>query len=301
MKTLHCLLFIVITFSLFSCRTSKDIQQDTPIETTPTVITETVIIMPEEKPTEEEQENETPELITESTVTKPIENNTMPKIVDIGNYTDADFHADFNTLLAENVSADGNVNYAGIKKNWSILRRYISSLGDTMPSAAWTTEDKLAYWMNAYNAMTIDLILRHQPIESIKDIKNPWDQRFWKLGEKYYNLDEIEHKILRKMDEPRIHFGINCASFSCPPLLNEAFTADTVDKQLDVVARKFINDSQRNTITADKLEVSEIFNWFGKDFKKQGSIIDYLNQYSNIKISENAKLRFKDYDWSLNK
>ena len=76
----------------------------------------------------------------------------------------------------------------------------------------------LAFWMNAYNALTIDLILRNYPVDSIKDIKNPWDQRLWKLGDKWYNLNQIEHDILRKMDEPRIHFGIVCASFSCPKL-----------------------------------------------------------------------------------
>lgn len=154
--------------------------------------------------------------------------------------------------------------------------------------------------MNAYNAMTIDLILRHQPLESIKDIKKPWDQRFWKLGDKYYNLDEIEHKILRKMSDPRIHFGINCASFSCPPLLNEAFTAEKVDSQLDMLARKFINDSKRNTITADRVEISKIFDWFAKDFKTDGSVINYLNKYSETKILSDAKVRYMDYDWSLN-
>ncbi len=210
-------------------------------------------------------------------------------------------HSNFNSILKQNVSAAGNVNYDAIKSNWSSLRNYINVLSENMPTDNWSKNEKLAYWMNAYNAMTIDLILRHQPLGSIKGIKNPWEQRFWKLGDKYYNLDEIEHQILRKMGDPRIHFGINCASFSCPPLLNEAFAGDTVDAQLDKVARKFINDPKRNTITADQLEISEIFNWFGKDFKKNGSLIDYLNQYSETKISPNAKVRFKDYDWALNK
>ena len=163
-----------------------------------------------------------------------------------------------------------------------------------MPTDTWSKEDKLSYWMNAYNAMTIDLILRNQPIASIKDIKDPWDQRLWQLGKKWYNLNEIEHQILRKMGDARIHFGINCASFSCPPILNEAFTADKVDTQLEALAKGFINDKQRNTITENSIEISKIFSWFAKDFKTNGTLIDFLNKYSDTPIASNAKKRFKD-------
>ena len=209
-------------------------------------------------------------------------------------------HNNFGSLLAANVSAAGVVNYAGFKANRSALRNYITDLSEHMPTDEWSQNDKLSYWMNAYNAMTIDLILRHMPLESIKDIKDPWDQRFWKLGTKYYNLNEIEHKILRKMGDARIHFGINCASYSCPPLLNEAFTADKVDQQLDELSRRFINDTKRNTISANSIEVSKIFTWFAKDFKTEGSLIDFLNKYSEVQIASNAKKRFKDYNWDLN-
>jgi len=210
-------------------------------------------------------------------------------------------HTNYDGLIAKYVSEQGNVNYDGFKRNWSTLRNYIKALGENMPTNEWSKEDKLAYWMNAYNAMTVDLILRNYPLASIKDIKDPWGQRFWKLGEKYYNLNEIEHKILRKMGDARIHFGINCASFSCPPLLNEAFTAQKVDKQLDILARRFVNDKKRNTITANSIEISEIFNWFAKDFKTNGSVIDFLNKYSDTPINAKAKKRYKDYNWSLNK
>ena len=209
-------------------------------------------------------------------------------------------HASFNELLKNNVSAAGNVDYKKFHLDRTVLRMYIFALGKKMPTNAWSKEDKLAYWMNAYNAMTIDLILRNQPIASIKDIKDPWKQRLWKLGDKWYNLDEIEHKILRKMDDPRIHFGINCASFSCPPLLNEAFTSKNVDTQLDALARQFVNDTSRNTITPDRVTVSKIFNWFSKDFKQEGSLIDYLNKYAETPINSNAKVRYMDYNWELN-
>ncbi|GER58223.1 DUF547 domain-containing protein [Patiriisocius marinus] len=210
-------------------------------------------------------------------------------------------HQSFNTLLQNNVSANGNVNYEGFKRNRKVLSNYIKALGENIPQDDWTQNEKLAYWMNAYNAMTIDLILRNWPVESIKDIKKPWDQRYWKLGDKYYNLEEIEHQILRKMGDARIHFGINCASFSCPPLLNEAFTAAKVASQLNIVATKFINDSSRNMISENSIEISKIFDWFSKDFKQNGSVIDYLNKFSEVKISEDAKVRYMDYNWELNK
>ena len=210
-------------------------------------------------------------------------------------------HSTFNQLLATHVSPQGNVNYNGFKSNWSTLRSYIKDLGEKMPADDWTREDKLSYWMNAYNAMTVDLILRNQPVASIKDIKDPWDQRLWKLGDTWYNLNQIEHQILRKMGDARIHFGINCASFSCPPLLNEAFTADKVESQLDALARGFVNDSKRNTITTNSIEISKIFTWFAKDFKTDGSLIDFLNKYSETPIASNAKKRYMDYDWTLNK
>lgn len=148
--------------------------------------------------------------------------------------------------------------------------------------------------------MTIDLILRYYPVKSIKDIKDPWQQRFWKLGEKWYNLEDIEHQILRKMDEPRIHFAIVCASISCPKLLNEVYTSENLEQQLTNATRDFLSDTSRNFISKDKLELSKIFQWFTKDFKQNGSLIDFLNLYSNIEISSKAKTNYKDYNWDLN-
>ncbi|MGY8885511.1 MAG: DUF547 domain-containing protein [Flavobacteriales bacterium] len=209
-------------------------------------------------------------------------------------------HEAFNALLVAHVSETGIVNYKGFVENKKLLEDYIALLGESLPTETWTIEDKLAYWMNAYNAMTIDLIVKNYPIKSIKDLDKPWSQRLWKLGDTWYNLNEIEHQILRKMNEPRIHFGINCASFSCPPLLNEAFVASKVDAQLNTLAIRFINDSQRNTISKTTVEISEIFSWFAKDFKKNGALFEFLNNYSKVQIDPKAKKKFKKYDWTLN-
>ena len=210
-------------------------------------------------------------------------------------------HSAWNQLLTKHVTIDGRVNYEGFRNDKGILRDYLTSLGANMPSESWAREDKLAYWMNAYNAMTVDLIVRNLPIESIKEIDKPWNQRLWKLGDKWYNLDEIEHQILRKMGDARIHFGINCASFSCPPLLNSAFTSENVEKQLDGVARTFVNDTKRNQISENNIKISKIFSWFAKDFKTDGSLIDFLNRYSETTINSKARKSYMDYDWTLNK
>ena len=209
-------------------------------------------------------------------------------------------HSSWNSLLQKYVSNKGNVNYKAFKSNRNELVNYITYLGDHIPQGFWTREDKLAYWINAYNAMTIDLILRYYPIKSIKDIKKPWEQRFWKLGEKWYHLNEIEHQILRKMAEPRIHFAIVCASFSCPKLQNSAYTASSIYKQLTNATKGFLNDSERNNISENDLKLSKIFKWFAKDFKQAGALIDFINQYSEITISDKAKTHFKDYNWNLN-
>ncbi len=212
-------------------------------------------------------------------------------------------HQLWDELLHKHISDNGNVNYKSFKTEHKKLIDYIHVLNLTFSNDAFKTfskEDKLAYWINAYNAMTIDLILRHYPVKSIKDIDKPWDKRFWKLGNKWYNLNDIEHQILRKMDEPRIHFAIVCASVSCPKLQNKAYTALNLDKQLVNATKEFLSDTSKNNISENKIELSKIFQWFTKDFKQNGSLIDFLNQYSDIKISTKAKKSFKSYSWDLN-
>ena len=203
-------------------------------------------------------------------------------------------------LLQNHVSENGNVDYKSIKADNEKLQKYINLLSENVPNNAWTKEEKLAYWINAYNALTVDLILRNYPVKSIKDIKNPWKQRLWKLGDKMYDLDEIEHGILREMNEPRIHFAIVCASYSCPKLQNQAFTAENLETQLTKATKEFLADTNRNEISENSIEISKIFDWFSKDFTQNGSLIDFLNLYTDVKISPNAKKRYKDYNWALN-
>lgn len=279
------LLFIAILIS--ACSGTKRVVEKTP-EKTPEIqeeIKDTII----KKIIITEQES--PEIIYQETEKEQIKDTIL-----VENFN----HSDWNNLLQKYVSENGNVNYKSFKTDRNQLTSYLIKLGNNLPNDTWTKEDKLAYWINAYNAMTIDLILRHYPIASIKDIKNPWEQRYWKLGDKWYNLDEIEHQILRKMDEPRIHFAIVCASYSCPKLQNEAFTSVNLEEQLTAATKEFLNDSKRNSIKENSLELSKIFQWFSKDFKQNSSLIDFLNKYTEVQISNNPKIRYKDYNWALN-
>ncbi|TBN05668.1 DUF547 domain-containing protein [Hyunsoonleella flava] len=215
-------------------------------------------------------------------------------------YPEAFNHDSWDDVLEKYVSTDGNVDYSGLKKSRGVLLKYIELLANNTPNNDWTKEDKLAYWINAYNALTIDLILRNYPIKSIKDIKDPWKQRHWKLGKKWYNLDEIEHQILRKMDEPRIHFAIVCASDSCPKLQNDAFTASNLEQQLTKATEEFLSDKSKNDLSDNPIKLSKIFKWFSKDFNQNTNLIDFLNKYSEETVYHSTKIRYMDYNWDLN-
>ena len=220
-------------------------------------------------------------------------------------------HESWNQLLKVYVSPTGIVNYKGFVKDKAKLDAYLKTISDNAPDRkTWSKNEQLAYWINAYNAFTVKLIVDNYPVQSIRDlgpalkiplIKDVWHYKFFKIGGEESSLDEIEHSILRKeFEEPRIHFAINCASVSCPPLLNEAFMASKIDAQLERVARTFVNDKSRNKISTNAVEISSIFSWFKGDFTKNGSIIDFLNKYSTVKIDKNAKVSHLDYNWNLN-
>lgn len=302
MKYFNIVFFL---FVLVSCSSTKSAVKETPkVQSEAQVISEN---KKEETPATNEV-TETPKEVITKTDEEEIEIEVEeipiePKPGDIVEHieiAEAFDHSSWNVLLQKHVSNTGNVNYKGFKNNRKEHLNYIALLGKFMPNSNWSKEDKLAYWINVYNTLTVDLILRNYPLKSIKDIKTPWEQRLWKLGEKWYNLNEIEHQILRKMDEPRIHFAIVCASYSCPKLLNKAYTAKNLEAQLTEATRNFLKDPERNNLTENNIKLSKIFKWFAKDFKTNGSLIDFLNTYSDITIVKNAKKSYKDYNWDLN-
>ncbi|MEZ4792574.1 MAG: DUF547 domain-containing protein [Gelidibacter sp.] len=210
-------------------------------------------------------------------------------------------HSDWDKLLKKYVNAKGYVDYKGFKADQDKLDAYLDKLAKLKPTDSWSVQELLAYYINLYNAATIQLIVKNYPTKSIKDLKSPWTKAFVKVGNKELSLGTIENGVLRKMDEPRIHFAINCASISCPKLMNEAYTAAKINEQLDAAAKEFIN-GDKNDISANNPKLSKIFDFYTGDFKVNGKkdLIGYINQYSNIKINPNAKYTFKEYDWNLN-
>ncbi len=210
-------------------------------------------------------------------------------------------HALWDQVLILNVSEHGKVNYKGVMHDSSLMYKYFTSLSENPPQESWTKEEKLAYWMNVYNAITIKLVINNYPVKTIKDIEKTWSFKFFKIGDKKYSLDDVEHGILRKMKEPRIHFLINCAATSCPPLWNRAFTAENVNKALEERTKKFLNNPKYNIITKDAMQISKVFMWYKKDFTDNGANLeDFINRYSSIKVTSKTKKSFKEYNWSLN-
>ena len=209
-------------------------------------------------------------------------------------------HSEWTKILQLHVSESGKVNYRAFKNNRESLKNYLDNLANHAPNKNWSNAETKAYWINAYNAYTIQLILDNYPLKSIKDLNDPWGQTFFKINGKMMSLNTIEHKILRPMDDPRIHFAIVCASESCPKLLNYAYAAETLNIQLDQAARDFINDASKNSITASKITISKLFKWFKSDFPKGDAFINYLNTYSTLKINPETKINYQNYNWSLN-
>lgn len=211
-------------------------------------------------------------------------------------------YKNYTSLLSKHVSSKGNVNYDLLKSNSIDLDKVIAEFEKTFPTNSWSRDEILAYYINSYNVHTLKKVVDNYPTKSIKNINGAWDDKFITLGSKKISLSYIEHSILRKMNEPRIHFAINCASYSCPDLLNVPYLPNTIDAQLEKVTKEFINDASKNSITSSEIKISEIFNWFAGDFKtKSSSLIDFINKYSSVKVDENAKVRYLKYNWSLNK
>ncbi|MFG0295253.1 MAG: DUF547 domain-containing protein [Maioricimonas sp. JB045] len=225
-------------------------------------------------------------------------------------------HSPFDRLLHKYVDSDGYVNYAAWKASSAdraALRGYLNSLSRASTQSG-TTDARLAFWINAYNAVTIEGIFQEYPTSSIRNHTaklwgyNIWDDLPLLVGGKSYSLNQIEHEVLRKMGEPRIHFAIVCASVGCPRLLNEAYTPERVRDQLASNARDFF--ARPKNLKVDprnrRLQMSSILSWFGEDFgPSQSARLKYLMPYlppaaKRLAADPKVSVSFLDYDWSLN-
>lgn len=227
-------------------------------------------------------------------------------------------HSSWNELLKNYVDSQGMVDYTRWKAtpaDVAILDAYINLLSTAEIARGTPRDAKLAYWINAYNAVTIKGILREYPTTSIRNHTakvfgyNIWQDLQLSVQGKTYSLEKIEHEILRKMGEPRIHFAIVCASIGCPPLRNEAYLAENIDEQLADNARRFF--AQRSKFQFDpqrrSFAVSPILSWFAEDFgtsqaKQLQMVSPYLPDPTARQVAKEGigDFSYLDYDWNLN-
>lgn len=218
-------------------------------------------------------------------------------------------HRLFGELLQKYV-AHGSVDYAGFKSEEAKLDRYLDRLQNVDPNAL-SRNEQYAFYINVYNAWTIKLILTKYPgIGSIKELgifnTGPWKKQIVRLNGETVSLDHIEHDILRpRYKDPRVHFAINCAAKSCPPLRSEPFVAEKLDQQLDDATRSFINNPASYRLEGRNLHVSRIFKWFSEDFDEDplGFFLEYANPELKKKLENNPEkinIKYLAYDWSLN-
>lgn len=206
------------------------------------------------------------------------------------------------------------LDYAAVTaKDRQDLQRYIQQL-TALPISDFDRDEQLAYWLNLYNAVTVEVVLDHYPVETIRDIDispgwfsdGPWGAELLTVEDQALTLNDIEHRILRPIwQDPRVHYGLNCASLGCPNLPAEPFTGDRVDRQLDRAARAYVNDPRGAAFEGGKLIVSSIYHWFQADFGgSEAGVIEHLRAFAEPRLRQRLADRqgYDDhrYDWSLN-
>lgn len=209
-------------------------------------------------------------------------------------------------LYERYVTADG-VRYAawhGHREDRQRLRQTAAFYAGSQPPR--DRRGSLAWHLNAYNVWVLELVLQAYPVGGPLEIADDFFQRrSITVAGRRMSLDELEHDIIRpRFNDPRIHFAVNCAAASCPPLHPEPFSGDTLEQTLDRLTRDFINRNPQGVRTTGRrgaeVRLSKIFEWYAEDFGGEDGLIDYVNQYRDQPVRADARVRFLDYDWRLN-
>ncbi len=215
----------------------------------------------------------------------------------------ADFFKDADKFLAKNVS-NGKVNYKGIAANKAELNDLVATIGKMNVDKKSQNEYK-AFWINAYNLLTIKGIADNYPIKQPEDVKGFFDKISYTAAGEKVTLNDIENKKIRaKLKDARIHFVLVCGAKSCPPIINKAYTPDNVNALLETQTKKAVNADY--FVTVDKAsktaKVSMIMKWYKEDFVKGGQDeIAFLNKYRNDKIPTDYSIKYQEYNWDINK
>ena len=231
----------------------------------------------------------------------------------------------WDQVLRRHVDDAGRVAYASVATDPD-LTTFLDSVAAVPPDrvAAFSRAQKVAFYVNVYNALTLRTIVDSLPTASIRDIRpDPWESSRWTVGGRRMSLNEIEHKKLRKdLDEPRVHFVLVCAAISCPVLRDRALLPTDLDEQLDRAAREFFTDPARNRVdrASGKVYLSRILDWYGDDFvgaevpelpgltsldRKEAAVIRYMAAHlpeedRSFLAAGSFTIVLNEYDWSLN-
>jgi hypothetical protein len=219
-------------------------------------------------------------------------------------------HRPWNELLKRCVQADGRLNYGELVEHDELLPAYLQALRRTTPEASWTRQEQAAFWLNVYNAYTLNIAIEYYPVQRLGDIKiktvsgyrPAWEAPEVNVGGKEYSLNQIEREILPRLlpQDPRRFLALHCAAASSPALLPEAYDGPRLDQQLHEQARRFINDPARNQLTPTAVQVSSIFDWHAAEFGEKAQLIAFLNRYAQTPIDAAATVQYLPYDWTLN-
>jgi hypothetical protein len=212
-----------------------------------------------------------------------------------------EFFSKSDAFFKENVK-NGRVAYTSIKNNPSALNELLEMAKGISVSKD-NAKEYQAFWINGYNLLVIDGIVKNYPIKSPLDKPGFFDGNKNEIGGTKITLNDIENKLLRKVfpKEPRFHFVLVCGGLGCPPIINEAYTPSKLDAQLETQTKLAINDSNFIRVNKNKVKVSQIFEWYPGDFKQDGmKLVDFINKYKSEQLPEKAKVSYYPYDWTLN-
>jgi hypothetical protein len=215
----------------------------------------------------------------------------------------AEWQDEYARLLKKYVSPNG-VHYAEWKasgEDMKGLQKVVDGIA-AAPASSAKSKEQLAFHINAYNAWILHEALEKYPTKSVKDPLFTFftSKRITVAGEKM-SFNRLEKEIIRpRFNEARVHFALNCASRSCPPLRDEPYSAETIDADLEQLAKAFVNSSKGVSITKDMVSLSKIFDWYKEDFGGPGGVLAFINKRRAAPLPSNAKITYQEYDWNLN-
>ncbi|WP_299322378.1 DUF547 domain-containing protein [uncultured Maribacter sp.] len=210
------------------------------------------------------------------------------------------FFSKSDSFFKTNV-VDGKVKYAAIKNNPEALNAVLESAKSITVSKS-DAATYQAFWINAYNLLVIDGIVKNYPLKSPLDVAGFFDKTKHEIGGKYVTLNGIENDLLRAQfpTEARFHFVLVCAGLGCPPIITAAYKPSSLDSQLQKQTVMALNNPNFIKVNKNKAQISQLFEWYKGDFEQKGSTVDFINTYRKEQLPENAKVSYYPYDWSLN-